>query len=93
MLNINLPRKNSHKLKFAYPAASITDIYKYHYQKMGKAKQGHFIYEGEIIANKHSDQSIDRSAIANGWITITPLRVDFLDGKIADLMKGKEFTI
>jgi len=93
ILNVNFPRKPSAKVKFAYPAAKITDVYEYQYQKMGKAKKGRFVYEGGAIANKHGDQNIDNVAIANGWITITPLRADFLDQKTAELMRGKEFTI
>lgn len=90
LLNINLPKEKSQKIRFTKFMPRISDFYVY---PVNIDEKSHSFSYGNKFAFRGSDLDTDGGATRNGCISITPCKVDMLDDKIYQGLKNKTIDL
>jgi 5'-nucleotidase len=92
ILNINLPKEISHKVKFTQPLPDLTKYYNFPVTR--DIKNHTYKYSRESIkTDTLKNPEIDTGAILNGLISITPFNRDFFNSQVYDKIKTKEIIL
>lgn len=91
LLNINLPKVKSNKVKFVQVLDNLTKYYKY---PMELDSNTHcFKYADGLSNNLETNKSFDSVALSDGFITITPCKSNMTDDIAYNRFKDKSFIL
>ncbi len=77
LLNVNFPSQLTRQVKLTRLAIKSRAVYVH--QPMSKADQGHYVYGASRVKEPGLESHIDGQALEDGFITVTPCRIDFTD--------------
>lgn len=90
LLNINLPAKESRKVKFTKPTPDVSDFYDCRFNINQKE---HYFNRPAFVADKKGDPRFDAGAVQRGYISITPCGVSVLKEDVYLKLKGKSIGL
>jgi len=91
LLNVNLPKEKSNKVKFTRPVSDLTLAYDYSISQNLTKKW--YSYEGDRIDSPVLDDTFDTKALLAGFVSITPCKFDILNEQVYDNYKEKSFEL
>lgn len=91
LLNVNLPVKQTKKMKFTRQAPDLKKLYAY---PIGIDRtKGEYWYPSAYADDLEDDVQYDFAAVKAGYITITPSVVDITDESVIKKMMGKDLLV
>lgn len=91
LLNINLPRKESKKIKFVEPLNDLSKYFKYPLNM--DEKKGRYTYPPKYSDEMETDLVYDSAALMAGYITITPCRRNLMDEGVMERLRESKIEL
>lgn len=92
LLNINLPLKKSNKIKFTKFLFNIRDFYSGFVALDKKTHRYNYPPDGNFYQKREKNE-VDAEAVANGYISITPCKLNNLNEDVYLGLKSKTITL
>jgi len=86
LLNLNLPGKETHELRFA---RLLADCYNYWPPAVMEKNTGKFYFPRGNQTNRTAKLEFDTAAVAKGYLSLTPIDPEMLEQRIFSRLKAK----
>jgi len=91
VLNINLPKLSSNKIKFCESTTNMRKVFSYPV-KLDK-KTHRYTFPNKLFDVTETGPEYEVVAMGKGYITITPFQLGFTDYRVYGKLKGKEMEL